>query len=112
MSVPLFTNINPDVVKKAKEKYKGWSREKLFETAIAVLHPGCPRSEGTLQVEFTRAMEINEGSFSKREPIASLVEIRSWLFSVLIHEFTPEESRVIRAQKIYWEMAQKFRSPK
>lgn len=111
MIVP-FTSINPDIVKKANEKYKGWSREKFFETAIAALHPEHPQGKGTLQVAFKRAVEINEGGLSQCEFAAVLVEIRSSFFSVLIHEFTLEESRAIKAQKIYWEMAQKFRRSK
>lgn len=111
MIVP-FTSINPDIVKKAKEKYKGWSREKFLEAAIAALHPEHPQGKGTLQVAFMRTVEINEGGLSRLEFAASLVEIRSRFFSVLIHEFTLEESRVIKAQKIYWEMARKFRRSK
>lgn len=111
MIVP-FTSTNPDIVKRAKEKYKGWSREKFLEAAIAALHPEHPQGKGTLQVTFMRAVEINEGGLSRLEFAASLVEIRSRFFSVLTHEFTLEESRVIKAQKIYWEMAQKFRRSK
>ena len=100
------------IVKKAKEKYKGWSQEKFLEAATAALRPESPCGKGTLHVMFTRAVEINEGSLSRLEFVAALVETESWLSSALVHEFTPEESRIIRAQKIYWEMAQKFRSLK
>lgn len=111
MIVP-FASINPDIVKKVKKKYKGWSREKFLEVAIAALRPESPCGKGTLHVAFTRTVEINEGSLTRRQFVASLVETESWFSSAFVHEFTPEESRVIRAQKIYWEMAQKFRSSK
>ncbi len=109
MIIP-FASINPNIVEKAKKKYKGWSREKFLEAAIAALHPESPRGKGTLHVAFRRVVEINEGSLSRRQFVAALIETESWFSSALIHEFTPEESRVIRAQKIYWEVAQKFRS--
>ena len=111
MIVP-FASINPNIVKRAKKKYKGWSREKFLEAAIAALHPESPCGKGTLHVAFTRTVEINEGSLSRRQFVATLVETESWFSSVLIREFTLEESRVIKAQKIYWEMVQKFRSSK
>ena len=111
MIVP-FTNINPDIVKRVREKYKGWSREKFFEAALASLRPGSPCGKGTLHVLLARPVEIGEGGLARSELAATLVESCSSFFAICVHDFTLEESRAIKAQKIYWEMAQKFRRSK
>lgn len=89
--------------------YKGWSKEKLLETAIAATRPG---KEKKFTVVFERTLEITQGALSCGKYSAALVapqaEATGVSFGVVIHRFSGAESDAIHAQRLYWRLCMKL----
>lgn len=89
--------------------YKGWSKEKLLEAAIAATRPG---EEKKLTVIFEHTLEITQGALSCGKCSAALVapqaEATSVIFGVVIHRFDGAESDVLYAQRLYWRLCMRL----
>lgn len=105
----IYYDPNSPTARRVTKPYKGWSKEKLLETAIAAT---CPGKERKLVVVFERALRITQGALSCDKYNAALVapqaEAPGVNFGVAIHCFNGAESDVLHAQRLYWRLCMKL----
>lgn len=94
--------------RRVTKPYKGWSKEKLLEAAIAATRPG---KEKKLAVVFDRTLTIAQGILSceySAALVAPQAEAPGVDFGVVIHRFNDAESDVLYAQRLYWRLSMKL----
>ena len=86
-------------------RYKGRSKEWYFAKALAAIN-GTAGKEWSVRI--SRHMVLRSGEVRIDGRVAVLL-YRSGIFAFPVHTFSPEESGVLRAQKIYCDMVRKHR---